>query len=78
LSEDRFDKFERMGRPKLEKEEQRTKKVLLSYTEKEYEELKKMQSILGKNTLTATIQHFVDRGIEKTKEDFMSAFERDR
>jgi hypothetical protein len=78
VSEDRFERFERGGRPKLEKEEQRTKKVLLSYTEKEYEELKRMQTILGKNTLTATIQHFVDRGIEKTKEDFMSAFERDR
>jgi hypothetical protein len=78
MSEDRFERFERAGRPKLEKEEQRTKKVLLSYTEKEYEELKRMQAILGKATLTATIQHFVDRGIEKTKEDFMSAFERDR
>ena len=78
MSDDRFDKFDKGGRPKLDKEEQRTKKVLLSYTEKEYEELKKMQGILGKNTLTATIQHFVDRGIEKTKEDFMSAFERDR
>lgn len=76
MSEDRFDKFERMGRPKLEKDELKTKKVLLSYTEKEYEELKRMQMVLGKATLTATIQHFVDRGIEKTKEDFMSAFER--
>ena len=78
MGDDRFDKFDKGGRPKLDKEEQRTKKVLLSYTEKEYEELKRMQGILGKNTLTATIQHFVDRGIEKTKEDFMSAFERDR
>lgn len=71
--EDRFAKF---GRPKSEKEDLKTKKVLMSFTEKEYEELIRMQKFLNKSTLTATIQHFIDRGVEKTKEEFANIFER--
>lgn len=60
------------GRPKATNEEKREKKVMLSFTEKEYEELKRLQFILNKPTLTATIQFFMHEGIEKVRDDFMS------
>ncbi|XPV67785.1 MAG: hypothetical protein ACNI25_10715 [Halarcobacter sp.] len=60
-----------VGRPKLEKEESREKKVMLSFTQREYDELKKLQELLNRNTLTSTILYFIERGREAVREDFL-------
>jgi hypothetical protein len=60
-----------VGRPPVEDKEQiRDKKVMMSFTQGEYDELKRMQKLLNKSTLTATINYFVDRGREAVREDF--------
>lgn len=60
-----------VGRPKIEDKEQiKEKKVMMSFTQNEYDELKRMQKLLNKSTLTATISYFMERGREAVKEDF--------
>lgn len=60
-----------VGRPKIEDKEQiRDKKVMMSFTQAEYDELKRMQNLLNKSTLTSTISYFIDRGREAVREDF--------
>jgi hypothetical protein len=70
MANDRFDKFNLKGAPKKNSSEKRTKKVMLSMTESRYEQLRKYQDLLNKNTLTSTIDYFIDKGIDKTREDF--------
>jgi len=60
------------GRPKASEDDKREKKVMLSFTQKEFEELKRLQFIMNKPTLTATIQFFLKEGIESVREEFMS------
>lgn len=67
MSEDRFDKFNKSGKKESEK---KSKKVLLSMTERDYERLQHFQKLLNKNTLTSTIEYFIEQGIEKTRDDF--------
>ena len=53
------------GRPPLKDESQRReKKVMLTFTEDEYEKLKQLQTMFNKATLTSTILMFMDRGIQ--------------
>jgi hypothetical protein len=53
------------GRPPLRDDsDKQDKKVMLSFTAKRYDELKKMQTLFNQATLTATILMFMDRGIE--------------
>jgi len=60
-----------VGRPPIEDKDQiRDKKVMMSFTQSEYDELKKMQKLLNRSTLTATIQYFIDRGREAVERDF--------
>jgi len=59
------------GRPKKDDTEKRIKQVMLSFTENEYDELKKMQSLLNQATLTATILLFMNRGMEAVRADFV-------
>lgn len=60
-----------VGRPKIEDKDQiRDKKVMMSFTQSEYDELKRMQKLLNKSTLTATISYFMERGREAVREDF--------
>lgn len=60
-----------VGRPKIEdKDLVRDKKVMLSFTQAEYDELKRMQKLLNRSTLTATISYFIERGREAVREDF--------
>jgi len=60
-----------VGRPPVEDKEQiRDKKVMMSFTQAEYDELKRMQKLLNKSTLTSTISYFIDRGREAIREDF--------
>lgn len=69
MSEDR--KNRSVGRPVQEDKSQiRDKKVMMSFTKSEYDELKRMQKLLNKSTLTATISYFVERGKEAVREDF--------
>jgi hypothetical protein len=63
------------GRPKVD--EKKEKKVLLSFTQKEYDQLKKLQIMLGKNTLTATILFFMNEGMQKVQAEFENVWERD-
>jgi len=64
-------KSRNVGRPKIEDKEQiRDKKVMMSFTQGEYDELKRMQKLLNKSTLTATISYFMERGREAVREDF--------
>ncbi len=64
------DRFEKYGRPAKENSEKKTKKVLMSFTEKEYKKIQKYQEMFGKNTLTSTIELLIKRGEEKIREDF--------
>lgn len=60
-----------VGRPPIEDKEQiRDKKVMMSFTQSEYDELKRMQKLLNKSTLTSTISYFIERGREAVREDF--------
>ncbi|MCX6077226.1 MAG: hypothetical protein NTW78_10145 [Campylobacterales bacterium] len=60
-----------VGRPPQEDPSQkREKKVMLSFTESEYEYLQKMQKALNRPTLTSTILYFMERGQEAVREDF--------
>ena len=59
-----------VGRPKLDSEQKRDKKVMLSLTQDEYDYLVKMQNTLNRPTLTATILYFMERGQEAVREDF--------
>ena len=70
MANERFDKFPPKGAPKKEESQKRTKKVMLSMTESRYKQLEKFQELLNKNTLTSTIDYFIDKGIDKTREDF--------
>ena len=64
---DRFDKFEKKnGRPTKEEQEKKTKKVLLSMTEKQH------QKMFGKNTLTSTLEYLIEQGEEKVLEELES------
>ena len=66
MAEDRFEKF---GRPVKEDSEKKTKKVLMSFTEKEYEKILHYQKMFGKKTLTSTLEYLIERGEEKVRED---------
>lgn len=60
-----------VGRPKIEdKSKIRDKKVMLSFTQEEYDELVKMQKLLNRSTLTSTLNYFIDRGREAVEKDF--------
>ena len=60
------------GRPPLKDESQRRdKKVMLTFTTDEYDELKRMQTLLNKSTLTATISLFIERGMQSLREEFV-------
>jgi len=76
MANDRFKKFNPKGAPKKEESKKRTKKVMLSMTESRYNKLRKYQELLNKNTLTSTIDYFIDKGISKTREDFEQVQER--
>ena len=60
-----------VGRPtQSDKSKIRDKKVMLSFTQDEHDDLQRMQKLLNKSTLTSTILYFIDRGREAVKEDF--------
>lgn len=60
-----------VGRPKIDdKSKIRDKKVMLSFTQEEYDDLVKMQKLLNRSTLTSTINYFIDRGREAVEKDF--------
>ena len=70
---DRFDKFNKKnGRPTKEETEKKTKKVLLSMTEQQYEKMQRYQKMFGKKTLTSTIEYLIEQGEDKVLEDFES------
>ena len=73
MAEDRFEKF---GRPEKKDSEKKTKKVLLSMTEKQYLKMQKYQEMFNKKTLTSTIEYLVEQGEEKVLEDLESFRER--
>lgn len=60
------------GRPPLKDEAQRRdRKVMLTFTQREYDDLKKMQTLLNQATLTATVHLFIDRGMQSLKEELV-------
>lgn len=62
---DRFERFSAKGAPKKDESEKKTKKIMLSMTEKQYQKMKKYQEIFNKNTLTSTIEYLIDQGEQK-------------
>ena len=58
-----------LGRPKKDEHEKKTKKVLISMTEKQYQKMQRYQKIFGKKTLTSTIEFLIEQGEEKVKRD---------
>ncbi|WP_428737411.1 hypothetical protein [Sulfurimonas sp.] len=65
------EKTKKAGRPPLRDEsERRDKKVMLTFTESEYEHLKNMQTLLNRQTLTSTIHFFLDRGMKSLEDEF--------
>ncbi len=71
MSDERFEKFNEARRHRSPKAEDqlKSKKIQFSMTEKRYEEMKRLQKLLGKNTLTSTLEHFIDLGIERAYEE---------
>jgi hypothetical protein len=62
------------GRPPLRDESmRRDKKVMLTFTQSEYDELKKMQVLLNQATLTATLLMFIDRGMQNLKQEIVQS-----
>ena len=60
-----------VGRPKIDdKSQKRDKKVMISFTQDEYDYLQKMQKTLNRSTLTSTILYFMQRGQEAVRDDF--------
>lgn len=59
-----------MGRPKKDKSQIRDKKVMLSFTQEEYDELVRLQKTLNRKTLTSALTYFIDRGIDAVEKDF--------
>jgi hypothetical protein len=60
------------GRPPLKDEsKKRDQKVMLTFTKDEYEELKRMQVLLNRSTLTSTVQLFINRGMESLKNEIV-------
>jgi len=69
MAEDRFEKF---GRPTKEESEKKSKKILLSMTEKQYQKMKEYQKIFNKKTLTSTLEYLIEQGEEKVLRDLES------
>ena len=60
-----------VGRPKIDDKSQiRDKKVMLSFTQAEYDEFVRLQKTLNRSTLTSTLNYFIDRGMEAVEKDF--------
>jgi hypothetical protein len=60
------------GRPPLKDESQRRdKKVMLTFTNNEYDDLKKYQVLLNQSTLTATLLFFIEKGREAVAREFV-------
>jgi len=59
------------GRPPKEDSEKRTKQVMLTFTENEYDKLKSMQKILNQATLTATLMLFIEKGKETMAQELV-------
>ena len=52
-----------------EESEKKTKKILLSMTEKQHEKMKEYQKMFNKKTLTSTLEYLIEKGEEKVLED---------
>ena len=62
----------KVGRPPLKDDSQRRdKKVMLTFTQSEYDELKKMQTLTNQSTLTGTLLMFIERGMQSLKEELV-------
>lgn len=60
------------GRPPLKSEkDRREKKVMLSFTNDEYNDLKRQQVLLNQATLTATLLLFIQKGREAVAQEFV-------
>jgi len=66
------DRWAKFGRPKKEETEKKTKKVLLSMTEQQYQKMQRYQKMFGKNTLTSTLEYLIEQGEEKVLEELES------
>ncbi len=73
---DKKDRWSKFGRPKKEETEKKTKKILLSMTEKQYQKMQRYQKLFGKKTLTSTLEYLLEQGEEKVREEFESFRER--
>ncbi|PHR71309.1 MAG: hypothetical protein COA66_09915 [Arcobacter sp.] len=61
------------GRPVQEdKSLIKDKKVMMSFTQDEYDELKRLQKLLNQPTLTATLYDFLERGKKSLQSEFSS------
>ena len=59
------------GRPPLKDESQRRdKKVMLTFTNSQYDDLKKYQVLLNQATLTSTLLFFIEKGRESVAKEF--------
>ena len=60
------------GRPPLKDEsKRRDKKVMLTFTTSQYEDLKKYQVLLNQSTLTSTLLFFIEKGREAVAREFV-------
>ena len=70
------DRWYKFGRPKKDETEKKTKKVLLSMTEKQYKKMLRYQQMFGKKTLTSTLEYLIKQGEEKVLEELENLRER--
>ena len=60
------------GRPKLKDESlKREKKVMLSFTNEQYQDLKRQQILLNQATLTSTLLLFIEKGRKAVAQEFV-------
>ena len=70
------DRFSKFGAPQKQEEDKKTKKVLLSMTQKQYDKMQRFQKLFNKNTLTSTIEYLITQGESKVLEELESFKER--
>jgi len=60
------------GRPKLQDESlKKDKKVMLSFTNEQYQDLKRQQVLLNQSTLTSTLLLFIEKGRDAVAKEFV-------
>lgn len=65
------DVYRPMGRPKVTEENRKNNKVMMSFTDVDYEEIQRYKKILNKATITSTLEEFIKIGMEVKRREIL-------